>query len=271
MEELLAAFRDPGLPARLDRAAIEVARFEYPDLRMEDSLRTLDEIAAALRRGPAGTATGAAFVSAMNGYLFGELGFRGNATDYYDVRNSCLNQVLERRTGLPILLSVVYMEVARRLGKTVEGIGLPGHFVVRFVEGAYATYIDPFHAGRTLTREQCLEIAREHAGGAMPDASALRPMRTSDILLRILNNLQAAYFRAQAYAQSLRVIEFLFAQDAGRPELWKASAFAKLALRQFRAARADFTRYLELLPEAQDRDTVVKQIVSIDRWLASVN
>ena len=86
-----------------------------------------------------------------NEYLFGDLGFRGNEIDYNDPRNSCLNYVLDRRTGIPIALSVVYIEVARRLGQPVSGVGLPGHFIVEYNDGEFATYIDPFHSGKLLT------------------------------------------------------------------------------------------------------------------------
>ena len=97
------------------------------------------------------------FVRIANEYLFEELGFRGNDTDYYDPGNSCLDVVLDRRTGIPITLSVVYIEVARRLAGPFSGIGLPGHFVVQYSDSEYSTYIDPFHAGKLLTEDDCAQ------------------------------------------------------------------------------------------------------------------
>ncbi len=132
-------------------AALEIASIETPDLDQQPFLAILDRMASAIAaRLPSG-ATGREFVAAANQYFFDELGFHGNEIDYNDPRNSCLDHVLDRRTGLPITLSVVYIEVARRLGQPVSGIGLPGHFIVEYKDGEFAAYIDPFHSGRLLT------------------------------------------------------------------------------------------------------------------------
>src|SRR5579871_5756496 len=125
----------------VDRAALELARIEYPTLEVHPFLEILDSYAVELsERLPADT--GSAYVAAANQYLFSELGFTGNAKNYYDPRNSCLNEVLTARTGIPITLSLIYMEIARRLAKPVYGVGLPGHFVVQYDDGEFSSFID---------------------------------------------------------------------------------------------------------------------------------
>src|ERR1019366_925657 len=138
---------DPG-KGRLDRAALELATIQFPDLDPEPYLHQLNELASHLGDRLRNFNDGRDFVETAERYLFGEQGFRGNQEDFFDSRNSCLNQVLERRTGIPITLSVLYMEIGRRLAMPVFGIGLPRHFIVQFDDGNYATHIDPFHGGR---------------------------------------------------------------------------------------------------------------------------
>src|SRR6185437_13353557 len=128
----------------LDRAALDLAAIEFPGLDPEPSIAALETMAAELCARLAGVPEGAGRVCIANDFLFNRLGFHGNETDYYNPRNSCLNEVLERRTGIPITLSVVYMEVARRAGIPVYGIGLPGHFIVQYDDGRSSLFIDPF-------------------------------------------------------------------------------------------------------------------------------
>ena len=117
---------------------------------------------------------GRSFVKAANEYLFGELGFRGNEEDYYNPANCCLNRVLETKRGMPITLSIVYIEIARRLAKQVSGVGLPGHFVVRYDDPAYSAIIDPFHGGAILDAQQCCQLAQVESLDAW-DARCGRP------------------------------------------------------------------------------------------------
>src|ERR1700677_1353196 len=158
MEALRAAIQDqPG--ARLDVAALEMAALETPDLDPEALLRILDRNQSGVAARFPSSANGREFVRVANAHLFGDLGFHGNEIDYNDPRNSCLNYVLDRRTGIPIALSVVYIEVARRLGRPVSGVGLPGHFIVQYNDGEFESYIDPFHSGKLLSAEECREVA----------------------------------------------------------------------------------------------------------------
>lgn len=273
MQELRAALRDePGVA--LDVAALELAAIERPGLDAAPYLEMLDRIASELdtRLGRQGGADGRRFVRIANEYLFEELGFRGNDTDYYDPSNSCLDVVLDRRTGIPISLSVVYIEVARRLARPVWGIGLPGHFVVQYSDLEYSTYIDSFHAGRLLTEEDCGKLAREITGvDAASAPSTLAPVGTRYILVRMLNNLRSAYFRVKQYAKAAAVMDLLVEAFPDNADYYKTRGVARLHLREFVAAKRDLERYLKLAPNAEDRAEITRQLEAIHRWLGRLN
>jgi regulator of sirC expression with transglutaminase-like and TPR domain len=271
LDSLRAALRNDS-DVTLDVAALELSALESPALDPRPYLDSLDQIASALAARGADVARGPEFLSIANSYLFGDLGFRGAETAYYDPRNSCLNQVLDRRTGIPITLSVVYLEVARRLGRPVFGIGLPGHFVVEYDDGEFSTYIDPFHAGKLLDREECSRVAREITGVDLAaEPSALERVGTRYILVRMLNNLRSAYFRVKQYAKACAALDLLVEAFPANGEYYKARGVARLQLRDFNAARRDFESYLQQTPEAGDRDEVVRQLQIIHRWLGRLN
>jgi len=269
MEALRAALFDSP-EARLDVAALELASIEAPDLDPQPYLAILDRMASDIAsRLPLGAA-GREFVAAANRYFFDELGFRGNDIDYNDPRNSCLNYVLDRRTGLPITLSVVYIEVARRLGHPVSGVGLPGHFIVEYNDGEFSAYIDPFHSGRLLTADDCRQLARERTGSDA-GSTALAPVGTRYILVRMLNNLRSAYLRGKQFEKMVAVTDLLlegFPENAG---YYKARGLARLRMRRFRGAQRDLEMYLKYAPDADDRPQITQQLGAIHRWLGRVN
>jgi regulator of sirC expression with transglutaminase-like and TPR domain len=202
--------------------------------------------------------------------LFHELGFRGDETHYNDPRNSCLNYVLDRRTGIPITLSLVYSEVARRLGRPVTGVGLPGHFIVQYDDGEFSAYLDPFHEGRLLTIADCLQLAREHSGVEV-DATALAPVGHRYIVVRMLNNLRASYFRVRQYQKMAAVSGLLIGAFPQNAEYYKSRGVARFEMRQFRGALEDLEQYLKYAPEASDRAQVAGQLSAIHRWLGRLN
>lgn len=269
MEALRAALAEEP-DARLDVAALEIASIETPDLDPQPFLEILDRLASEIAARVPGGASGREFVLAANKYFFDELGFHGNEIDYNDPRNSCLNYVLDRRTGIPIALSVVYIEVARRLGQPVAGVGLPGHFIVEYNDGKFATYIDPFHSGGLLTVEDCRTLARERTG-ADADETALAPVGTRYILVRILNNLRSAYFRGKRFEKMIAVTDLLLEGFPENADYYKARGFARLRMRQFRGAQNDLQLYLKYAPAAEDREQITQQLGSIHRWLARMN
>src|SRR3984957_3487343 len=269
MEALRRAIQDQP-EGRLDVAALEIASIETPDLDPGPFLGVLDRIASGIAARLPASADGREFIRVANEYLFGDLNFRGNEIDYNDPRNSCLNYVLDRRTGIPIALSVIYIEVARRLGQPVSGVGLPGHFIVEYNDGEFATYIDPFHAGKLLTRDDCRQLARERTGSDA-DAIALAPVGTRYILVRMLNNMRSAYFRSKQFEKMVAVTDLLlegFPENAG---YYKARGFARLRMRQFRGAQSDLEMYLKYAPDAEDRSQITEQLGAIHRWMGRLN
>ncbi|MGH9894533.1 MAG: transglutaminase family protein, partial [bacterium] len=153
--ELRAIGARPNDEVDLERGAFVIARYAYPSLDPAAYSRKLDEMAAELRAQMGHRVSGEETVKTLNRYLFNELGFRGNAKHYYEADNSYLNRVIDRRTGIPISLSVVYLLVAQRLQLPVFGIGMHGHFLVQFESGRYKIYVDCFNAGALLTERDC--------------------------------------------------------------------------------------------------------------------
>ncbi len=198
----------PDREVNLGEAALLIAAEEYPGLAVRDYLVRLDEMGWALRQRLDDEPRPERAVMALNKYLFQEQGFRGNTKEYYDPRNSYLNEVLDRRTGIPITLSTVYMEVARRAGLDVEGVGLPGHFVVRIQAPGHPLLVDPFNSGTVLTEKDCQQrLDRIFGGKVKMEPKMLQPCRHRDMLERILRNLKAVYIRDQDVQRALRMVE----------------------------------------------------------------
>jgi len=194
----------------LDEAALLIAQEEYPDLDRGRYLRQLDDLAGAARSRIERETSPYGVANALSDYLFDDQKFRGNVEDYYSPRNSFLNDVLDRRLGIPITLSVLYMEVARRLDMTVHGIGMPGHFIVRFDAPDEQILIDPFHRGTILTHGDCLALMSQSAAYNGPfDAALLAPVGKREILYRMLNNLKTVYLSDHDYRRALAAVERL--------------------------------------------------------------
>jgi regulator of sirC expression with transglutaminase-like and TPR domain len=195
---------DPAAPLDLAELALELARDEYPQLDVEAVLAELAAMARELRprlRGGLPTR-----VEALVRYLFHDLGFTGNERDYYDPRNSYLNDVLDRRTGLPITLSAIAIAIGTRAGLEVAGVGLPGHFIAKATSRGEEIFFDPFHAGRLLSVADCESVV-EHVLGvpyqATPDALAALPVGA--IVQRMLNNLKGAYLKLADFVRGARI------------------------------------------------------------------
>jgi regulator of sirC expression with transglutaminase-like and TPR domain len=269
VNHLRQVLEDEEKPGRLDRAALDLATIQFPDLQPEPYLNRLNDLASRLGDRLRNFNDGRDFVETAQRYLFGELGFHGyeNEEDHFDPRNSCLNHVLERGTGLPITLSVLYMEVARRLQMPVFGIGLPNHFVIQFDDGNYSTFIDPFHKGRAITARDCFALA----GAPVADPALLRRVSKKQIAMRMLQNLHIVYRHTRDFERAVATLDLMI---SGAPEttIWyKHRAGFLVELNRWPAARRDFEKYLALEPEAPDREEIVKQIQAIQRRSARLN
>ena len=191
----------------LAEAALLIAQSEYPDRDVASYLRRIDDLADTARERTTGETTPHAVVNHLSEFLFDEAGFSGNVANYYDPRNSYLNEVLDRKPGIPITLSVLYMEVARRFGITMHGAGMPGHFLLTYDDAGERIVIDAFHRGIILTDDDCAELLRVLDYAEPFDRTLLAPVSRCDILARILNNLKSIYVNAQDYGRALRVVD----------------------------------------------------------------
>lgn len=270
MRDLTDLLTNPRSTVTLDRAALDIAQLEYPNLDPKPWIQRLDAIAAEIEQRTGPSATGPEFIDRTNTVLFGQLGLLGNEREYYDVRNSCLNDVLHRRLGIPITLSIIYMEVGRRLGRPIYGIGLPSHFVVQYADPSFDTYIDPFHGGELLTRSECAALVRERTGAEPPPASFI-PCLPDQIALRMLQNLKAIYVSSGMYEKAAKVMDVILLSAAASADEFKQRAVVLLQLRRYGAAMADLQAYLASIPKAPDRADVVKQIEAIHRYLGALN
>ena len=202
----------------LAQMALLIAAAEYPDLDVKEELRALDSLAAGASRSLGQERDPLACANALSEYLFGEVGFRGNREDYYDPRNSFLNEVLNRRLGIPITLSLMYMEVGKRLGMPLVGVGMPGHFLVRINSQQEDLMIDPFHRGILLSEQECAQRLQEVAGAAVPwDRSYLAPVSNRELIERILRNLSGVYVARHDQPRARRATEWLATLQSQSP------------------------------------------------------
>ena len=237
----------------LVRAALAVAREEYPELDEGLYLRLLDRLAEGVQTGLPAGATPERRVGRINTHLFHELGFCGNHNDYYDPRNSFLNEVLDRRTGIPLTLCIVYMEVGRRCGLNVEGVGFPGHFLckVRLAEGELV--VDPFHRGQLLGLDELKRRLASAVGDQVKfDPRLLRAAKPREILVRMLQNLRSVYHGRNDIPRALSAVDrlLLLAPDNVRGLRERAQLYEQLGGSS--AAAADLEKVLYLEPNASD-------------------
>lgn len=246
---------DPAAPLDLAELALSLARDEYPALDVEAYLGELAGMAREARSYLRGSPE--ARVEGLCRYLFHEMGFRGNAKDYYNPRNSYLNDVLDRRTGIPISLSIVAMAVAKRAGLTVHGVGLPGHFVARAEVGGRCVLFDPFHGGRRLQPGDCEIVVRQVTGmtfQATPET--LRPVPVGCVLQRMLMNLKGIYLRTGDYDRAVRVIERLRQLTPNDPLHLRDLGASLLQAGWHGRAIDHLSAYLSACPKAEDIESV---------------
>ena len=266
-----AAVSMPDASIDLARAALLIAAEERTHLKVEHYLSLLDQISERARAHVA-QSTGP-IIEAFNHFMFEEMGFAGNQLNYYDPRNSFLDDVIDRRTGIPITLSVVYMEVGRRAGLRTEGVGLPGHFIVRAWEGysTEARLVDPFH-GKMLDLSDCQDRLDELYGGQVALTSEhLRAATPREILTRMLTNLKAIYTRASLYRQALAVVErlLILMPEAVSEHRDHGTLLAQLG--RLPEAIAETKTYLQLAPKAPDAEQVREQLGILQRRQSMLN
>jgi regulator of sirC expression with transglutaminase-like and TPR domain len=255
------------------RGALLVAETEYPQLRPELYIRKIEELAVRAKSLLSEAPDAAQSIQILNQVLFQEEQLRGNHDDYYDPRNSFLNDVLDRKLGIPITLAVIYMEVARRIEFPLFGVGMPGHFLLKHydVDGR-ETLIDCFESGKILSASDCQHRLNEIYSNQLtlqPNFLGAIPRR--QILMRMLNNLRSVYLTRRNFRKALQIVDLILAIYPRSPEDVKQRAVLLHELGSASRALEDFDLYLKMSPEASDADEIRQISLSIRRRLATLN
>lgn len=269
----LATLGDDELPL-LDTALL-IARDEYPDLDAAGYAAQVDTYAAALRPQLEQDIDLPARLTAINRYLFEEIGFAGNNVQYDDPRNSYLNEVVDRKLGIPISLAVIQMEVTRRLGMPLDGISFPGHFLVRLPVDDGILVLDPYNKGRPVSADELRERASPHLGGQAPDdqqlLQILAPATHRMILMRMLRNLKGLYLERGDWERVARSADRLLKLSPDTAEALRDRGLAYREMGYAKGAREDLARYLQLLPEAEDLDAIRTALIELGSDSARLN
>jgi len=285
-DELLQAVNAPG--TELARAALVIARIEFPRLDPEPYLMRLDAMGEAARTAIAnhaattGDDTLVGAIKSINRYLFDELGFEGNREKYDDPRNSCLNEVLDRRTGIPITLSAVYLEVARRAGVAMEGVNFPRHFLIRCTARSHGTsglILDPFHGGMILSEQKCRVLLQQHVGPEVSfSRSLLAPATRAEIVVRMLLNLKRLYVNMRSFPQARDVIELLVTMTPSALSELRDRGLLAYHLNDVSGALRDLQTYLKLASmseldkdERQEHEQIWEHVKTLRRRVAALN
>lgn len=265
----LAGLGDDRTP--LAESALRIALLEYPRLDPAPSLRELDALARRARE-IAGGSDAESLVAALNTTLFDEAGFTGNGSAYYDPKNSFLNEVLERRTGIPITLSVVYLEAGWRLGLALKGIGFPGHFLVGLESAGEHSFLDPFNRGARMSRDECAALVPSGDDDATHlDDMFFEPVTNRQILLRMLTNLKLIYVQRQAFDRAVAVIDRILQLEPGALTELRDRGLVRLQAGEVRRAARDLEAFLDRAPAGADRETAVTALGAARRALARFN
>lgn len=255
----------------LARAALAIAHWEYPALEVDAYVERLDGLARGVD-GPRRSTDPLGRLHRLREYLFVEQGFAGNRADYYDPRNSFLNDVLDRRQGNPITLSLVLMEVGKRLGLAVEGIGLPGHFIAGARFGDSQILLDPFNAGALLTPEACEKLVGRALGRKVALKSEnFAAVTRRQFLSRMLANLKGIYWQREAWDRVVGVIDRLLVLDPKAAGEWRDRGLAWSNMGEVRRGLVDWERYLTEFPNAADHDAVKGHLRKARQTLAQLN
>jgi regulator of sirC expression with transglutaminase-like and TPR domain len=243
--ERIARTPDPQID--LAEAALRIAAEEYPGLDVAGYLARLDDLAHDAAPGIESATSLRERVAALNRFLFDEQRFSGNASHYYDPRNSYLNEVIDRRCGIPISLALVYMAVGQRLSLDVRGVSFPGHFLVKCV-GEEELLVDAF-AGALISREACQQRLRAAIGRDVPITDVLRAASPREILVRMISNLKQIFVQGRDFERALSCCEriLLLTPDAAAELRDRAGVYAQLGF--LTAAAADLDRFVEIAPD----------------------
>jgi regulator of sirC expression with transglutaminase-like and TPR domain len=260
-------------PINLPRAALVFAReIAYPNLDVGGYMLRIEQLANWAGDLVPRVPHPLILAQALSDFLFQRFGFRGNNTEYSDPRNSFLNEVLDRRLGLPISLSVLYVNIANRLEIPAYGVALPGHFIVGVQNLPREIYLDPFNGGALLTSEECAQLVKSTTGYDGPfQEEWLKPTTAAEILTRMLNNLRIIFMGLEDWPASLSVLEHLRVLNPDAPVYLRDLGLIHHQNGSLRQAIHFYKSYLQHLPEAQDAQPIRYRMQAAAKQLARLN
>jgi len=241
----------------LAKAALHYARNEYRDLNPEEYLATLDRMAGDIRENLPHNRYPLKVIQSINQYLFENLGFTGDTKDYYNPANSYINLVIDRRKGIPITLSIVYLEIAERLDFPMVGIGMPGHFLIRPDFENAGIFVDVFNKGEILFPQDCQEKLKQiYQKPVELEQNFLAPVSKKRMLARMLTNLKYIYLKQQQFVKTLTAIEGILILFPENPIEMRDRGLVYYQLYEWQKASKDLQFYLSLLPHAPDANEI---------------
>jgi regulator of sirC expression with transglutaminase-like and TPR domain len=256
----------------LARAALLVAAESDPRVDVDAQVHTLEAWAAELRGRIEPGWNNLQKLARLRRYVFEDLGFRGEHKDYYSPSNSLLHEVMQRRRGIPLTLSILFLELGWRIGMPLEGVGFPGHFLVRLSGEPGDLLLDPFSEGRSLSRDEVRALLEKATGGRMEfDEALLASITKRDMIARLLLNLKGAYLRAQRDEDALAVVDRLLVMHPGDPNEVRDRGLLLYRLRRFGAAFDALRQYRASAPQAPDAEQVDAHLATLRQLLASLN
>jgi regulator of sirC expression with transglutaminase-like and TPR domain len=256
----------------LVRIALEIARDAYPSLDLERPLARIETLAERVKDRCASTEKLKSVLGQVNWVLFVEEGFQGNDSDYYDPRNSYLNEVLDRKTGIPLTLSLLYWRLAERMGLEVSGLNLPAHFMLKVASGTSSAIVDPFHSGIVLDRDACrAQIARLAGTNVVLNDAHFAPCPLSAIVSRMLANLRAIYLQKHEYAALVPILNRLAMLSPSDADVRRELGLIYLKLDRLTESVAALQEHLDCQRDAPDNEEIRLLVKSLRREIAARN
>ena len=261
----------PEEQIHLAEAALYIARDEYPHIDIPGYLKQIKEWSNLLKQ-QSTKRPGFSRVDLLNDLLFQKMQFTGNIDNYYDPKNSFLNDVIDSRKGIPISLSVIYLELAWSLGLDATGIGFPGHFLVRVNHRGKIVYVDAFYKGRIMTADDCVEFWNDISEGEVEfQNSFLSQLNKQQILIRMLRNLKGIYLEQKSYKKLIRVMDKLILMNPNLPDEVRDRGIIFYQMQAFRLALRDFEDYLSTSAGSEDSEVIHQYIEVLREYSAHLN
>ncbi len=271
--EFEALFNQPDQDINLAEAALMIARLEYQDLNIDDYLSKIESLADEIDNRLPETANAAEILKLLNHVLFVEKGFEGNSDSYYDPRNSFLNDVLERKLGIPISLSILYIVLGHALGLPLAGVSFPGHFLVKLEISDGAIVLDPYFGGISLNEEDIEERLIEYYGPKLEKSQVhgvLASCSNKEIILRVLRNLRNLYMQDEKWQKALPLADIMVSLEEDQADALKARGAIYDALECHTPALADYSEYLKIAPEAKGNNYIRARLMDLAQSVRQV-